>query len=98
MDLPKASQHETFVRVVNAITRVVRSVRFEDISPSTSLTDDLAFDSMKFVDLTVALEENLAIPEFPMQDWIDAENNQGGRAFTVASLVAACVTCTRERQ
>jgi acyl carrier protein len=60
------------------------------IVDSMSLIDDLGLDSMKFVDLTVGLEEALGIPEFPMQDWIDGLVADGAR-IDVAALTEACV-------
>jgi acyl carrier protein len=62
-----------------------------DVRLESSLIDDLGFDSLMFVDLTVLLENRLGIEEFPMRAWADAERareNEG--RYTVRSLVRAC--------
>src|SRR5262245_35834082 len=59
------------------------------LSKDTLLLEELGLDSLKFVDLTVALETMLEVPEFPMQEWIDAQL-EAGRALTVGQLVIAC--------
>jgi acyl carrier protein len=64
----------------------------EDVELDTSLVDDLALDSLKFVDLTFALEDNLEVAELPLQDWADEEKQRCDKRFTVASLVAFCRT------
>lgn len=53
------------------------------------LVEDLGLDSLKFVDLTVALEEMLGLPRFPMQEWVDAQIEHG-LPLSVAELVEAC--------
>lgn len=62
------------------------------VGSSTSLIDDIGLTSLRFVDLTVELEDALGIPEFPMQVWIDDEMRlaPGTRRFTVGSLVSRC--------
>jgi hypothetical protein len=56
----------------------------------------VVWDSIRFVDLCVALEEALGVAEFPMQDWIDnqleryflgVDRGQGVLAFTLAGAV-----------
>jgi hypothetical protein len=47
-------------------------------------------DSLRAVDLAVALEEALGLREFPIQEWADSEALQDGPRFTLGSLVAAC--------
>lgn len=59
------------------------------ITPASSLLDDVGLDSLKLVDLTVALEEALGVDEFPMQDWVDSQQGDSSK-LTVASLVYAC--------
>jgi acyl carrier protein len=59
------------------------------IRPESSLIDDLALDSLKFVDLTLALERVFELDEFPMQDWVDLEAEKEN-GFLVASLALAC--------
>ena len=53
------------------------------------LIEDIGLDSLKFVDLTVGLEDALGIEEFPMQEWVD-EQMIAGAPLTVGALVAAC--------
>jgi acyl carrier protein len=72
----------------------------ERISPTSLLIDDLGLDSLKFVDLTVGLEEALGIEEFPMQDWVDKQL-EAKRPLDVAGLVEACrgaLACARAAQ
>ncbi len=79
------------IRVEVAKLLADRGVRQEDIRPDTSLVDDLGMDSMKFLDLTVALERQLGLRELPMQRWQDDEVLKAGRRYTVESLAAACL-------
>jgi acyl carrier protein len=62
------------------------------ISTAASLLDDVGLTSIKFVDLTVGLEDLLQIEEFPMQRWIDEQAmlDEGAR-FTVGALVEECL-------
>lgn len=53
------------------------------------LIEDLGMDSLKFVDLTVALEEALGCEEFPMQEWVD-ERMEAQLPLSVGALAAAC--------
>jgi acyl carrier protein len=58
-----------------------------------SLIEDLGFDSLMFVDLTLLLEDRLGVEEFPMRSWVDDESNfKTGKRFTVRSLLRTCVT------
>ena len=59
------------------------------IQPHRELIMDLGLDSLKFVDLTVALEHALGVEEFPMQAWVDARI-ASNEPLTVASLERAC--------
>lgn len=59
------------------------------ITAECLLVEDLGMDSMKFVTLTVQLEEALSIGEFPMQAWID-EQIENVRPLTVGELAQAC--------
>ena len=62
------------------------AIRFD-----SSLVDDLGFDSLMFVELTVSLEDRLGVGEFPMRAWADEEARTKGVArFTVRSLVRTC--------
>ena len=55
------------------------------------LIEDLGLDSLKFVDLTLRLEEALGIEEFPMQDWVDAQH-EAQESLSVGALVEACAS------
>ena len=61
----------------------------ERIDEATRLVEDLGLDSLKFVDLTVGIEDELGLDEFPMQDWVDDELAHD-RALTVGALADAC--------
>ena len=62
----------------------------ENIHPDSSLIHDLGLDSLKFVDLTVALEDAFGLGEFPMQEWVDGQAAMTSGAFRVAALARAC--------
>ena len=62
----------------------------ENIHPDSSLIQDLGLDSLKFVDLTVALEDAFGFDEFPMQEWVDGQAAMTSGAFRVAALARAC--------
>lgn len=61
----------------------------ERLSPNDSLLE-LGMDSLKMVDLAVALEQSLGIAEFPLQAWADQEAERDEPRFTIAALVDAC--------
>jgi acyl carrier protein len=60
-----------------------------DLRPENSLVE-LGLDSLKAVGLAVALEKALGIPEFPIQEWADAEAEHPAPRYTIASLSATC--------
>jgi acyl carrier protein len=62
-----------------------------EICLDSSLVDDLGLDSLKFVDLTLALEDAFGLPEFPMQRWVDEQARKQRPAFTVSALARACL-------
>ena len=86
--------------IVHAQLRILGmpGLRDDEIQSSSLLVDDLGLDSMKFVDLTVALEKALGIGVFPMQDWVD-ERIRYGEPLSVGALVTACTNavCEAER-
>jgi acyl carrier protein len=59
------------------------------ITMESDLIADLGLDSLKFVDLTVALEDTFRVDCFPMQEWVDSCIDRGVR-LTVRGLVEAC--------
>jgi acyl carrier protein len=77
--------------LVRADPRLVGKV----IEPHVSVIDGLGFDSMKFVDLALSLEEALGIEEFPLQEWYDGESVLDAERHTVASLVTLCCALTK---
>lgn len=83
--------------VLAAIQRTVEEVRSNAGLPSRpaeldhSLVDDLELDSLMFVDLTLILEENLQIAQFPMEDWAALESRKTGARFTIRSLMETAV-------
>lgn len=64
-------------------------VRSEMLDVDTRLVEGLGLDSMRFLDLTVLLEDALQVDEFPMESWIDAELN-AGKPLTLGGLSLAC--------
>lgn len=100
MHLEKSDLDSTRVRAFEcvraAVARVVPKISTSELDVQTSVVEDLGLDSLRFVDLALALEEVLGISEFPLQDWYDAEAAHGGR-FTVGSLVEVCAHLMRNR-
>lgn len=88
-----------FDLVCEAIAEVLMDtgVSRDDVSLESCLVRDLCMESIRFVDLTVALEALLGLPMFPMQDWIDAQLADGGHELRVDALVAFCQTLTMPR-
>jgi acyl carrier protein len=81
---------ETFEIVARALLRVTMAgVTRESIVPGSRIVEDLGVDSLRFVELTVALESALRIDEFPMQQWVD-ERVSLDQPLSVESLVAVC--------
>jgi acyl carrier protein len=54
-----------------------------------SLVDDLGFDSLLFVDLTVLLEERTVLEDLPLLDWADRQAMKKSERYTVRSLADA---------
>jgi acyl carrier protein len=70
-------------------------VTAEQIRAESSLLHDFGIDSLKFVDLTVNLEDGFGIETFPMQAWVDRQRDAGSM-LTVGELAAACRQCLSE--
>jgi acyl carrier protein len=81
-----------FQLVVDELLQLTREHGFarEQIVGSASLVEDLGLDSIRFLDLTVALERALGVDEFPMQRWQDMEAGRPDKRYTVASLAELC--------
>jgi hypothetical protein len=81
------------LRVREAVLRAVHCVCESHLqhpvspTPDTSLVDDVGMDSFLFVELAVALENELGHPNFPLQVWADTEARRSGRRYTVQSLI-----------
>jgi len=91
-------QNTVFEKVRKALERVDARVVAAQVNLDTSVVHDLGLDSLRFVDLTIALEEALNIGEFPIQEWHDAESTLASEPrFTMGSLVALCIRCIDER-
>lgn len=63
-----------------------------EVKSDASLIDDLDFDSMELVDLSVALESALGLDDLEMERFMDEEAVREGKRFTVAALSAWCVS------
>jgi acyl carrier protein len=77
-------------KVRAALVQVDRRFGRRELLADMSLVDDLGMDSIRFLDLTFAIEDLLNLTEFPIQQWVDAESTRSGPRFTVRSLVAFC--------
>ena len=76
----------TLDAIHEALVRTNRKIRRADVHESSSLVDDLGLDSVRFVELTFALEDVFELDAFPMDDWAASEMTRAGKRFTVASL------------
>ena len=87
---PAAVLDPVFSTVCSVLTSLdVPDLTREQIRPSSLLVEELGIDSLRFVDLTVALEDAFGFPEFPMQRWVD-ECLESDEPLTVAALVTIC--------
>lgn len=66
-----------------------RGITSQAVEPDTSIVDDLGFDSLDFVDLTLELESAMGLEEFPIQQWADIQMDQAPPRFTVRALALA---------
>jgi len=82
-----------FERISKILIRLNRGDSLGDIRNSTSIVEDLGFDSLRLIDLTLAIEGEFGIRTFPIQAWYDTEALVSGKRFTVGSLVNACGKC-----
>jgi acyl carrier protein len=81
---------ELFTKVTGVVVQALEiDHEYSALQPETSLME-LGLDSLKAVDLAVALEEALGITEFPIQEWADAEGLRDEPRFTIGSLVGTC--------
>lgn len=82
--------------IEHALGRIGRPWPNGRLDERLSIVDDLGVDSLRFIDLAVALEESLNISEFPMQAWYDGEVGKDAPRFTVESLLQVCELCLSE--
>jgi acyl carrier protein len=78
----------------SVLTPLVREVGLtpDDIHADSSLIEDLQLDSLRFVDLMGAIASAFDLDEFPMQVWVDSEQDRDGKRFTVGSLADSCMS------
>ena len=93
----ESCDRESFVEVVvRSLKKANGRIATWSIDESTSIVDDLGFDSLKMIDLVFALEEEIGVSEFPLQLWCDREAAKMNAArFTVGSLVSQVMRCVR---
>jgi acyl carrier protein len=72
----------------------IEGVNCRELTSATRLVEELGIDSLRFIDLTVLLEDALEIDEFPMQAWVDAQI-ESGRHLSLGALAEACVEVLR---
>jgi acyl carrier protein len=78
--------------VMACVAELARKKRSFDgpVALDHSLVDDLGFDSLLFVDLTVLLEERTVLEDLTLLDWADREAmKKVGQRYTMQSLVEA---------
>jgi acyl carrier protein len=83
--------NEVLSAVCSALHQVDRRIQSDAIQAEKSLIDDFGLDSLKFIDLTLALQQLVCIPEFPMEQWMDQERLAMEPRYTVGSLVRFCI-------
>lgn len=84
-------RHSTTFSIVARILTSLADlpIKLEEVTYETQLIDDIGLDSIRFVDLTVKLEDALGLSEFPMQEWVDQCMAGDGR-MTAGGLTCAC--------
>jgi len=79
-----------------ALLRVDRRISpSEPLDPAISLVDDLGLDSVRFIELTLELEDALGLAALPLQRWSDDQADRASDRYTFGSLVAFCVEHAR---
>jgi acyl carrier protein len=94
MDAPHCDSLEL---VRSALRMIDPRLRNRSIDASLSLIDDLGLDSIRIVDLTIALQYVLEADDLPMQEWLDREFKKAGPRFTVRSLANHCSNCIADQ-
>jgi acyl carrier protein len=88
------SSSQTFDHVLEVVRKQLLNLNLPGVDAAqiqrmSLLIEDLGMDSLKFVDLTFALEQSLGIERFPMEEWVDAQISEE-KPLNVDSLVRAC--------
>jgi acyl carrier protein len=87
---PRTFRQRIFDKVCEQLATLgTPGIDYLSLGETAHLIDEIGLDSLKFVDLTVRLEEAFGLSEFPMQEWID-EQLASGRPLTLGELVRAC--------
>lgn len=81
--MPQWSEAEIETLVVDLIRRTA-AVSTTQVTPTTDLVLDLAFDSLRIADLAAGLEEIFGTP-FHLPSWV--EETGGRHSLTVGSLL-----------
>jgi acyl carrier protein len=81
--------------VRDAITPLLERSTPAHVTMDASLVDDLGLDSLKFIDLALALESRLGVP-MRMEEWIGREELAQDKRFTVGSAVRFCLEKLRD--
>ncbi|MBN1656111.1 MAG: hypothetical protein JXA30_20250 [Deltaproteobacteria bacterium] len=83
---------EIFDRVKSVLAAVSQQsgLTSDIIRSDTNLILDLGLTSVTFLELAIELESRLPIEEFPLQEYIDQENERGDNGFDVQSLLETC--------
>ena len=92
-------QSDLFATVADAVCHALQpKIPRPQLRPETSLLE-LGLDSLNAVDVTVTLEQALAIERFEFQQWADAEaQREQEPRFTLQSLVEACAARVATKQ
>jgi acyl carrier protein len=73
-----------------ALVSIDHRLKHRDLTDEISLDEDLGMDSLRYVDLTFALEDAFCIDELPIQNWIDSERERPTPRYTIGSLIRFC--------
>lgn len=72
--------------LVSALRAAEVDVQLEDLTPATSLSEDLGVDSFQLTNVARTIEEAYDL-RFTLVDWVLQEEEVDGPAYTVRSLV-----------
>jgi acyl carrier protein len=72
-----------------ALLQIEPRLTERDLRANASIVDDLGIDSIRIVDLTLALQDIFGCSGAPVQEWAD-EQERSGQCYTIASLSERC--------